>query len=85
MELNTKHIKLSEFRDSFFAGDQKPTIQTLKNHIRNQWLSGKKIGGQYYVIVTGWGQPVNYAKPEPQPIVSTGNALADKILKRVAA
>ncbi len=84
METSTKHIKLSEFRDSFFAGEQKPTIQTLKNHIQKQWLSGKKIGGQWYVTVTGWGQPVKYSEPEPLAI-STGNRLADKILKRATA
>lgn len=90
---HTKRIKLSEFRDLFFVGADKPCLATLKNHIQAGMLSGEKLGGHWYVTVTGWGQPLHYGD-KPSTIASnntlkipatTGNAIADRILKLATA
>lgn len=89
---HTKRIKLSEFRDLFFVGTDKPCLATLKNHIQAGMLSGEKLGGHWYVTVTGWGQPIYYGnKPSMTaltvPVIpaTTGNAIADRILKLATA
>ncbi len=84
-----KRLKLSAFRDSYFTGDNKPTSTTLINHIKNGQLSGQKVGGNWYVNVTGWGEPLSYSDNSKQEEIAlpftTGNKLADRILQRVAA
>lgn len=82
-----KRMKLSEFRDEYFAGDRKPSTQTIINHIKSKRLSGENIGGHWYVHVHPWGAPIRYGKPQdqPAPSPSTGNKLADRILKLAAA
>jgi len=84
MNTHVKRIKVSEFIMSYFAGDKKPHKQTLINHINEGRLSGQKIGNQWFVNVTAWGEPLHYGDPKPATLKPTGNALADKILKRVA-
>jgi hypothetical protein len=87
-QLHTKQIKLTAFRDSYFADDSKPCLATLKNHILAGQLSGKKLGGHWYVTVTGWGEPIYYGEPAncPAPApTSTGNLIADRILKLAVA
>lgn len=91
--MSTSHIKrmkLSEFRDTYFSGEDKPCTATLKNHIQTGRLSGQKLGGHWYVTVTGWGEPLHYSdkaadtQPPAKP-ASTGNAIADRILKLATA
>lgn len=82
--LSTKLVKLSEFAKRYFRDpESRPTTVTLKNHIQKGLLSGRKIGGQWFVECTDWDQPIRYSSQANQPPIlapSTGNALADKIL-----
>ncbi len=84
--VHVKRIKVVEFIQNYFTGDKKPCKQTLVNHINQGRLSGQKIGSQWYVNVTAWGEPLHYGEPKTESvsIKPTGNTLADKILKRVA-
>lgn len=84
----TKRMKLAEFRDLFFTGESRPCNATLINHIKSGRLSGEQIGGHWYVHVHPWGQPVYYGEPRTTTLQlpqSTGNKLADRILKLAAA
>lgn len=86
MNIHTKRIKLSDFRQSYFADNSRPCLPTLVSHIQNGRLSGEKIGSRWYVIVTTWGEPLYYGQTVQSPVrVSTGNKIADRILKQAAA
>lgn len=87
MSVVFKRMKLSEFRDSYFTGEKKPTAQTIINHIKSGRLSGENIGGHWYVHVHPWGDPIRYgcSKVSDPQLQSTGNKLADRILKLAAA
>lgn len=83
-----KRMRLAEFRSLYFTGEQAPCNTTLVNHIKSGRLSGEQIGGGWYVHVHPWGQPVYYGEPRttPQQLPeTTGNKLADRILKLAAA
>lgn len=88
--LPISRVKLSVFVREYFKDEaSRPTTTTIKNHIKAGLLSGKKIGGAWYVECTVWGEPLYYrdkkpanaVTPVPQPI-ATGNAKADAILKK---
>lgn len=80
-------IKLSIFNERYFPDPKsRPCANTLKNHIRQNILSGRKIGGAWYVECTAWGEPLHYGeavKEESSQIISTGNKRADAILKKI--
>jgi hypothetical protein len=78
--------KLSSFRERWFAEGSRPTPTTLKRAIDDELLAGEVVFGRYYVLVTGWGEPLWYksrreARRPAAPVSSTGNALADRILQ----
>lgn len=84
-------LRLSVFLKRYFPdAESRPCINTIKNHIRGNLLSGKKIGGAWYVECTPWGEPLRYSTessneaPIPTPKISTGNKRADEILKLLA-
>lgn len=87
--LPVNRMKLSAFAVSYWPDeDSRPCTVTLKNHIRDGLLSGRKIGGLWFVECTSWNEPLFYnekkleAVEAPIPAVATGNAIADSILKR---
>lgn len=87
--LPVSRIKLSVFvRDYFKDEESRPTTATIKNHIKAGLLSGKKIGGAWYVECTVWGEPLFYKDKKTLPSTSTtqptitGNSKADAILKK---
>lgn len=83
--------KLSQFRDRWFAEGSRPMPVTLKRAIDDGLLSGEVVFGRYYVLVAGWGEPLWYKSRRearnaaPSAVPSTGNAMADKILKDLQA
>lgn len=84
-------LRLSVFLERYFPdAESRPCINTIKNHIRANLLSGKKIGGAWYVECTAWGEPLYYTTEAandgqpPIPTISTGDKRADEILKRFA-
>lgn len=66
---------LSEYQKSGFTG-RPPCIATLRNHVGQGKLPGEKVGGLWYVFVDENGEPWT-----EQPVASTGNALADRLLQ----
>ncbi len=85
--LAVTRFKLSVFSERYFPDPKsRPCPNTLKNHIRLNILSGRKIGGAWYVECTPWGEPLHYgesAKEESTTAISTGNKRADAILKKI--
>ncbi len=88
---DVRRERLSQFRNRWFAEGSRPAPVTLKRAIDDQLLSGEVVFGRYYVLVTGWGEPLWYkSRREAKSrtggsVPSTGNALADRILKDVQA
>ena len=82
--------KLSQFRGRWFAEGSRPTATTLKRAIDDKLLSGEVVFGRYYVLVTGWGEPLWYKsrrESRRQPAIATpetGNQIADRILREVS-
>lgn len=85
--LAVNRIKLSVFLERYFPDpESRPCPNTLKNHIRMNILSGRKIGGAWYVECTPWGEPLHYgeaANEESITVISTGNKRADVILNNI--
>jgi len=83
--------KLARFRERWFAEGSRPATGTLKRAIDDGLLSGELLFGRYYVLVSGWGEPLWYKsrraarKAAVEAPAITGNALADKILKDLQA
>ena len=77
--------KLSQFMLEYFKDESsRPSRPTLIAHIRDGILSGEQIGAMWYVKCTEWGEPLYYGNKQdcqtPPPSLTTGNALADRIL-----
>lgn len=86
-QLKTTNLKVSVFLDRYFPDDEsRPCQRTIINHINQGMISGKKVGGLYFVTCTEWGDPLFWHSARPathQPVkANTGNQLADKIIKR---
>ena len=79
----TYRILLSEWRNNYYQGNKIPSMITLKRRIQSGILPGTTASGDYIVFCDANYNPVK--PPEPPVITSTGNALADAILKRTAA
>lgn len=83
-------LKLSVFAEKHWPDEQsRPCTATIKNHIKEGLLSGEKKGGLWFVLCTLWNEPVYYydqkpesTEPDPAPVINTGNAKADSILKQ---
>lgn len=81
-------MKLSAFAASYWPDEtSRPCTVTLKNHIKVGMLSGKKIGGQWFVECTCWNEPLYYHNQKietemPPPVFKTGNSKADSILNK---
>lgn len=74
--LKVYRMALSEFRTSFFIGQRRPCVNTLKKWIDNEELPGEVIAGHYFVLVDHGGNPMK------RETSLTGNKAADKILAR---
>ncbi|UYF76542.1 hypothetical protein LSO58_06615 [Acinetobacter ursingii] len=87
--MNIQNIKLAVFAKRFWPDEEsRPCRATLVSHINRGWLSGKKIGAQWYIQCTSWGAPVHYStedeiKIELKSPPKTGNPIADKILAEI--
>ena len=85
-------LKLSVFAEKHWPDEEsRPCTATIKNHIKEGLLSGEKKGGLWFVLCTLWNEPVYYydqkpentePDPDPAPVINTGNAKADNILKQ---
>lgn len=80
--------QLSAFRERWFAEGSRPTLATLRRAIDDRLLSGEVVFGRYYVLVSGWGEPLWFksrrqARRGAAPAAATGNALADRILNEL--
>lgn len=54
-----KLMKLSTFRDRYFAKGDAPTVSTLRRLIDSREVAGIKLGGQYYVDTSKFEAPTN--------------------------
>ena len=53
MAANIQRLKLSVFAERYWQDEEsRPCRDTLVSHIKRGWLSGKKIGKQWYVECT---------------------------------
>lgn len=88
MTSNIQRLKLSVFAERYWQDEaSRPKRDTLVSHIKRGWLSGKKIGKQWYVECTSWGAPLFYTddvpKVELESPPKTGNSIADRILAEI--
>lgn len=60
------YMTIASYLEKTFESESRPSVQTVKNWIAFGKLSGKKIGGKWYISV----------------IQPTGNEQADEILRR---
>ena len=88
MTSSIQRIKLGVFSKRYLQDEEsRPCRETLINHIKRGWLSGKKIGTHWYVECTSWGAPLFYTTETPKVELKsppkTGNSIADKILAEI--
>jgi hypothetical protein len=88
MTSNILRLKLSVFAERYWQDEaSRPKRDTLVSHIKRGWLSGKKIGKQWYVECTSWGAPLYYSDDVPKVELKsppkTGNSIADRILAEI--
>lgn len=58
---------VSEYRETFFVGDKKPDVSTIKRWITKGQLKGEKIGNMWFVDIS---------TPEPD------NDLINRVLRK---
>jgi len=78
-----KRMSVSEYRDIGFAGDKKPCVNWIKKQIQEGIYYGEQVGTKWFVFVDQNYQAIRLKKPTPSPgkLVSTGDAVADKLLQ----
>ena len=50
-EQKPKLMRISQFRETFFAEGSAPTVKTIKKLILTGELTGKKLGNTQYVVI----------------------------------
>lgn len=85
-EAATQRALVTKWHDVYFAQGCAPSVQWVKNMIRDGVYSGEKIGGVWYIYVyAGTLEPIKPddapARTDEEKLARTGNSLADAALE----